>query len=130
MTEVGNIGMVVAVLLLSGAASSVGAALAVDGGGTSVAVGMEGSGVGAGVTKQGVGAVTVAETVVSVGGAVAAGSDTTGGLDRSTAGSAAGSFSGGGVGSEGCSVTFGSSEESEEAARRLLKDTAEATALD
>lgn len=106
-----------------------GAALAGVGGGASVGVVMEGSGVGAVVAKRGAGAVT-ATAVVSVVAAIAAGSGTTRGLASSTAGSAAGSFSGGGVGSEGCGGTFGSSEESEEVARRLLKDTAEATELD
>lgn len=117
------------VVVLSGVASIVGAALDGVGGGASVGVVMEGSGVGAVVAKRGAGAVTVA-AVVSVVVAIAAGSGTTRGPARSTAGSAAGSFSGGGVGSEGCGGTFGSSEESEEAARRLLKDTAEATELD
>lgn len=117
------------VVVLSGVASIVGAALAGVGGGASVGVVMEGSGVGAVVAKRGAGAVT-ATAVVSVVAAIAAGSGTTRGLASSTAGSAAGSFSGGGVGSEGCGGTFGSSEESEEVARRLLKDTAEATELD
>lgn len=117
------------VVVLSGVASIVGAALAGVGGGASVGAVMEGSGVGAVVAKRGAGAVTVT-AVVSVVAAIAAGSGTTRGLASSTAGSAAGSFSGGGVGSEGCGGTFGSSEESEEVARRLLKDTAEATELD
>lgn len=47
-----------------------------------------------------------------------------------TAGSVVVSFSGGGVGSEGCDGTFGSSDESEEAARRLLKDVGKAEAAE
>lgn len=47
-----------------------------------------------------------------------------------TPGSAVVSFSGGGVGSEGCDGTFGSSDESEEAARRLLKDVGKAEAAE
>lgn len=47
----------------------------------------------------------------------------------STAGSVTGSFSGGGVGSEGCGA-FGSSEESEGAARRLLKDVGKAGVIE
>lgn len=104
------------VALLSGVASIVGAVLAGGKEADSVGVVMEDEGSGAGV-------VTVA-AVVSV--AAAAASSVSSGIMRelaySTAGSAAGSFSGGGVGSEGCGC-FGSSEVSEGAARRLLKDT-------
>lgn len=120
IVEVGTGAMVV---VLSGVSSTVGATLAgVERVASAGAVlEEEGSGVGAVVVNGGVGAATVA-AVVSVVVASAAGSDTTGGLVLSTAASAAGSFSGGGVGSEGCGGTFGSSDGSEEAARRLLKD--------
>lgn len=114
-------------MVLSWVASIVGAALDEGRGGASIGVVMEeeGSGVGAVGAKEGVGAVAVA-AVGSVVAASAAGSDTAGGLAHSTAGTAVGSFSGGGVGSEGCRGTLGSTDESEEAARRLLKDTGKA----
>lgn len=128
--EVGR-GAVVVVVLLSGLASTVAAALAVVGGIATVGAVMEegGSGVGAVVAKGsgGVGAVTAA-AVVSVTAASAAGSGTTRAL--TTAGPVLGSLSGGGVGSEGCGETFGSSEVSEEAARRLPKDVGEAEAVE
>lgn len=119
------------VVVLSWVASIVGAALDEGRGGASTGVIMEeeGSGVGAVGAKEGVGAVAVA-AVGSVVAASAAGSDTTGGLAHSTAGTAVGSLSGGGVGSEGCRGTLGSTDESEEAARRLLKDKAETAELE
>lgn len=118
------------VVVLSGVASIVGAALDEVGGGASVAVVMEeeGSGVGAVGAKEGVVAVAVAVVVSVV--IASAGSGTTRGLAQSTAGKPVDSFSGGGVGSEGCRGTFGSSDESEEAARRLLKDTGKAEAAE
>lgn len=121
-----------AVVVLSGVASIVGAAQAGDVEVASVGAVMEegGSGVGA-VAKGsvGVGAVT-AVAVVSVVAASAAGSDTTRGLVLSASGSVAGSFSGGDVGSEGCGGAFGSSEESEEDVRRLVKDVGKVEALE
>lgn len=112
-------------VVVSGGASVVDAALAGVGGAASVSVVKEegGFGVGAAVAKGGAGvdAVTVAD-VVSVAATSAAGLVTTRGLPLSMAGSEAGSFSVGGVGSDGCGGAFGSSEESEEAAIRLLKD--------
>lgn len=123
------------VVVLSGVASITGATLAGVGGVASAGAVMEegASGVGAVVAKGGAGdgAVTVA-AVVSAVTASAVGSATTGRLVLSTAGSVAGSFSGGGVGSEGCGGSFGSSDKSAEAARILLKDIgkAEATELD
>lgn len=130
--EVGTRAVVV-VVVLSGVDSIAGAALAGVGGVASVGAVMEdgGSGVGAVVADGGatVGAVTAA-TVVSVVAASAAGSVTTRGLVLSIAGSAAGPFSGGGVGSEGCGGGFGSSEESEGAASRLLKDVGKAEEIE
>lgn len=131
--EVGTgVAAVVVVVVLSGVASTVGATLAGIGGVASVGAAEEGgSGVGAVVAKggAGVGAVTVA-AVVSVVVASTVGSGTTTGLALSIAGSVTGSFSGGGVGSEGCGGAFGSSEESEEAARRLLKDVGKAGGIE
>jgi len=118
------VAVVVVVVVLSGLPSIVGAALA-----------------GAGVVAS-VGAVTEGATfavgvVVAIGGpgagagtATAAGSDTTTGLALSTTGRAAGLYSGGGGSSEGCGETFGSSEGSVEAARRLPKDVGEAEAME
>lgn len=130
--EVGT-GAAVVVVVLSGVASTVGAALASGGGVASAGAVREegGSGVaevgaGGGV---GAGAVSVA-AVVPVVEASSAGSGATRGLALSTAGSAAGSFSGGGVGSEGCVGAFGSSEESEGAERRLLKDVGKAEVIE
>lgn len=81
------------------------------------------------MAKGGVGAVTVV-AVVSVTPASAAGSGTTRGLALSASGTDTGSFSGGGVGSEGSGETFGSSVESAGAARRLLKDVGKAEAAE
>lgn len=122
--------VVVVVVVESGMASIVGAALAGAGGVASAGVVLEegGSGVGAVVAKGGVGALTV--VVVSVVAVSVAGSGITEGLTLSTGGSVAGSFSGGGVGSEGCEGAFGSSDASEGAARRLLKDVRKAEAVE
>lgn len=106
------------VVLLSGVASIVGAVLAGGKGAGSVGVVMEDEGSGAGV-------VTGAAGVSVVAAASSVGSGIMTDLLHSTAGSAAGSFSGGGVGSEGCGC-FGSSGVSEGAARRLLKETGKA----
>lgn len=126
-----DVGTEAVVVLLSGVASTVGAALSGVGGVASVGAVMEGggSGVGAVVAKGGVGAVTVA-AVVSVTPASAAGSGTTRGLALSVSGPVTGSFSGGGVGSEGSGETLGSSVDSEGAARRLLKDVGKAEAAE
>lgn len=101
-----------------------GAALAGAEGVASVGAEMEeeGSGVGAVVVKGGAGVSVAGVGVVAVVGTSLADSSATGGPVLSTAGLEAGSFSGGGVGSEGCGGAFGSSEESEEAASRLLID--------
>lgn len=114
----------------SGVASTVGAALVGAGGAASAGAVMEvgGVGIGAVVAKGGVGALTV--IVVSVVAVSVAGSGITEGLTLSTGGSVAGSFSGGGVGSEGCGGAFGSSSVSEGAARRLLKDVRNAEAVE
>lgn len=125
--------VVVVVVVESGMASIVGAALAGAGGVASAGVVLEegGSGVGAVVAKGGVGALTVVVvSVVSVVAVSVAGSGITEGLTLSTGGSVAGSFSGGGVGSEGCEGAFGSSDASEGAARRLLKDARKAEAVE
>lgn len=79
---------------------------------------------GAGVGAAGVGLVAV----VSVADESPAESGGTGGLALTAEGSGAGSFSGGGVGSEGFAGALGSSAES--AARRLLKDVGKAEAAE
>lgn len=117
------------VAVLSGAASVVGAALPAVGGVASVAVVVEDSAAGSAAARGGTGDVTVA-VAVSALAASAAGSGTTVGLTGSTGGSAAGSFSGGGVGSEGCGGILGASELPGAIARILLKDNAGAAALD
>lgn len=130
--EVGT-GAAVVVVVLSGVASTVGAALAGGGGVASVGAVMEegGSGVAEVVAGGGVGAGAVGVAAgVPVVEASSAGSGATRGLALSTAGSRAGSFSGGGVGSEGCVGAFGSSEDSEGAERRLLKDVGKAEVLE
>lgn len=122
-------------VLLSGVASttggggvaSVGGVMEEDGSGVGAVVAKGGVGAGAGVgagTGAGAGAGAVSEA------APAAGSGSAGGVTVSTTASAAGSFSGGGVGSEGGGGALGSSEESDEAARRLLKDKAGAEAAE
>lgn len=121
--EVGT-GAMAAAAVLSGVASNAGAALAGAGAVASVGAAMEEGrfAVGLNVAKGGVGAGTAV--------ASAAGLSTTKGLPLCPAGPAAGCFSGGGVGSEGCGENFGSSEESEEAARRLPKDVGEAESME
>lgn len=100
------------------------AALADAGGVASFGAEMEEdvSGIGAVVAKGCTGVSVAGVGVVATVVASPADSSTTGGLVPSTTGLEAGSFSGGGVGSEGCGGAFGSSEESEDAASKLLKD--------
>lgn len=109
-------------LMESGMASIVGAALAGTRGTASADVAIQegGSGRGAVEAKGGVGVFTV--DVTSVFSRSVAGSGAAMGLTLCTEGSVAVPFSGGGVDSEGCRGAFGSSDDSEEAARRLLKD--------
>lgn len=127
--EVGT-GAVVIVVVLSGVASIVGATLAGVGAVASVGAVMEEgrSGIGAVVVKGGAG--DGALTVAAVVSASAARSGTTRELALSAAGSVTGSFSGGDVDSGGCGGAFGSSEESEEDARRLLKEVGKAEAVE
>lgn len=131
--EVGTGAEVVTLMPVS---STVGAALAGAGGVASVGTEMEEdvSGIGAVVAKGCTGVSVAGVGVVAVVVSSPADSSTTGGLMLSAAGLEAGSFSGGGVGSEGCGGAFGSSEESEDSESKLLKDVgagkAEAAELD
>lgn len=118
--------------MVSVVASVAGAALTGAGGVASGGAVMveAGSGVGTGAAKGGVGAGAAGVGLAAMVAASPAESGTTGGLELSTVASEAGSFSGGGVGSEICGGAFGSCEESEDAVRRLLKDVGKPEAVE
>lgn len=107
-------------------------ALGGAGGVASVGAEMEeaGSGIGAGVAKGDASVSAVGVDVVAVVAESPGDSRTIGGMVLSTVGLEIGSFSGGGVGSKGCAEAFGSSEESEDVASRLLKDVGRAEGVE